>query len=88
MATLNSFGPGEQVGVFEEDILSKKLEKLLVNHNLPYGLRNRNRSDGNCWYEATADQIVMHQIENLPTDHESLRAVSYTHLTLPTKRIV
>ena len=35
--------------------------------------RAETSSDGNCWYDAIADQIVLHNVPDLPTNHKDLR---------------
>ena len=53
---------------------STLLKFYLEENNLPFVVRRRNKSDGNCWYEAIADQIELHGL-NLPSNHLFLRKV-------------
>ena len=34
---------------------------------------NHSTLDGNCWYDAAADQVVLHEIAGKPEDHVELR---------------
>jgi len=64
--------------------LSDLLAQYFTENNLPFKLRSRNRSDGNCWYEAIVDQVVLHGIEDMPVTHDTMRkAVCKALLTLP-----
>lgn len=53
------------------------LIKLLIEYNRKTGEylapRAPTRGDGNCWFRAVADQIILHSIPNLPTNHLDLR---------------
>ena len=40
---------------------------------LPLKLRRATLMDGNCWYDAAADQVLLHQIPDRPEDHRQLR---------------
>ena len=66
-------------------ITNKMLNKIDVDiENLKYGLQPENLE---YWYRKITDETI----EILPpwlTDKVNIRPVSYTHLTLPTKRIV
>ena len=35
--------------------------------------RECTKGDGNCWYRACADQVVLHNLPDLPRDHRALR---------------
>ena len=59
-----------------------------------YGLRNYGNEDNQIGQEDTPEQFienlvdVFRSVRDVLTDDGTLWAVSYTHLTLPTKRIV
>ena len=53
----------------EGDPLLKHIEAS----GLPLRLRRATLMDGNCWYDAAADQVVLHQIPGRPEDHQQLR---------------
>ena len=60
------------------------LKQFLEENNLPYRLRNANKAQGDCWYEAIADQILLHNIQDVARDHEGLREfISNALLNLP-----
>ena len=40
---------------------------------LPLRLRRTTVMDGNCWYDAAADQVLLYQIPDRPGDHHQLR---------------
>ena len=40
---------------------------------LPLKPRRATLMDGNCWYDAAADQVLLHQIPDRPGDHHQLR---------------
>jgi len=50
-----------------------RLESHIREHNLNLIPRDPTRNDGNCWYDAIADQIVLHEVPNKPTNHVDLR---------------
>ena len=45
----------------------------IKRNNLPYVERQPTRSDGNCWYDAISDQVVLNKIDNLPKNHKGIR---------------
>jgi len=49
----------------------------LWRHIQDYGLglvsRPPTRSDGNCWYDAIADQVRLHEVPGVPREHAALR---------------
>jgi len=45
----------------------------IQDYNLDLVPRAPTRNDGNCWYDAIADQILLHRLPDLPTNHISLR---------------
>jgi len=49
------------------------LQQHIQDHNLDLVPREATRIDGNCWYDAIADQIVLHQVPDMPTNHIDLR---------------
>ena len=56
----------------------------IKNYDLRLVSRPPTANDGNCWYDAIADQIVVHDLPNLPRDQASLRrAVVAAIPTLP-----
>lgn len=59
-----------EYGSQEDDALMRHIRL----HNLPYVKRSPTLSDGNCWYDAVADQITLHNIPNKPKDHVRLRS--------------
>ena len=50
-----------------------ELYEHIERNNLPYTARPPTRSDGNCWYDAIADQVVVNGIQNLPKTHQEIR---------------
>jgi len=61
----------------EEGSKNKIRGDFLLRHIEEYKLglvpRAPTRNDGNCWYDAVADQIRLHNLPGLPTDHVALR---------------
>lgn len=61
----------------EVDCMNTGLMSELAQHIRKSGLnltfRSETRSDGNCWYDAIADQIILHKVPGLPTNHADLR---------------
>ena len=49
------------------------LNKHILTRNFPLVRRGITVSNGNCWYDAVGDQIQLHKIEGLSTDHHQLR---------------
>ena len=50
-----------------------RLQSHIREHNLNLIPREATRNDGNCWYDAIADQIVLHEVPDKPTNHVDLR---------------
>merc|ERR1719369_1314517 len=50
-----------------------RLQSHIREHNLNLVPREATRNDGNCWYDAIADQIVLHDVRDKPTNHYDLR---------------
>jgi len=50
-----------------------RLESHIREHSLNLIPREATRNDGNCWYDAIADQIVLHEVPGKPTNHIDLR---------------
>jgi len=50
-----------------------RLQSHIREHNLNLVPREATRNDGNCWYDAIADQIVLHDVPDKPTNHVDLR---------------
>jgi len=50
-----------------------RLESHIREHSLNLIPREATRNDGNCWYDAIADQIVLHEVPDKPTNHIDLR---------------
>merc|ERR1719369_2236396 len=50
-----------------------RLQSHIREHNLNLIPREATRNDGNCWYDAIADQIVLHEVPDKPTNHIDLR---------------
>jgi len=50
-----------------------RLQSHIREHNLNLVPREATRNDGNCWYDAIADQIVLHDVRDKPTNHSDLR---------------
>jgi len=50
-----------------------RLESHIREHSLNLIPREATRNDGNCWYDAIADQIVLHEVPDMPTNHIDLR---------------
>jgi len=50
-----------------------RLQSHIREHNLNLIPREATRNDGNCWYDAIADQIVLHNVPDKPTNHVDLR---------------
>jgi len=50
-----------------------RLQSHIREHNLNLVPREATRNDGNCWYDAIADQIVLHAVPDKPTNHVDLR---------------
>jgi len=50
-----------------------RLQSHIREHNLNLVPREATRNDGNCWYDAIADQIVLHEVPDKPTNHVDLR---------------
>ena len=70
------------------DVTLEDAKVTLVNHikatNLPLSFRPPTRSDGNCWYDAVADQVQLLEIPDKPTDHADVRdQVTKSLLNLP-----
>ena len=63
-----------QSGIGFEDPENDLLMQHIRLNKLPYFKRRPTVSDGNCWYDAVADQIVLHNIPNKPRDHVRLRS--------------
>ena len=53
------------------DVLLRHIE----DHHLGLVFREPTIADGNCWYDAVADQIILLDLPNLPRDHVSVRAM-------------
>ena len=51
------------------DVLKQHIE----DHRLCLVFRECTEGDGNCWYRAGADQVVLHNLLGLPRDHKALR---------------
>ena len=51
------------------DVLKQHIE----DHRLCLVFRELTGTDGNCWYRAGADQVVLHDLPELPRDHRALR---------------
>ena len=51
-----------------------RLESHIREHSLNLIPREATRTDGNCWYDAIADQIVLHEVPGKPTNHLDLRS--------------
>ena len=49
------------------------LKQHIEYHRLGMIFRDCTRGDGNCWYRACADQVVLHNLPDLPRDHMALR---------------
>ena len=49
------------------------LQRHIEYHRLGLIFRDCTRGDGNCWYRACADQVVLHNLPGLPRDHLALR---------------
>ena len=56
----------------------------IKNRKLKLKFSKTTRSDGNCWFDAISDQVIVHNIPNIPRNHEDLRkAVCDAMLVLP-----
>ena len=49
------------------------LKQHIKQHRLGLIFRDCTRGDGNCWYRVCVDQVVLHNLAGLPTDHRALR---------------
>ena len=49
------------------------LKEHIKQHRLGLIFRDCTRGDGNCWYRACADQVVLHNLPDFPRDHMALR---------------
>ena len=49
------------------------LKQHIEDHCLGLVFRECTKGDGNCWYRACADQVVLHNLPDLPRDHRALR---------------
>ena len=49
------------------------LKQHIEDHCLGLVFRECTKGDGNCWYRAGADQVVLHNLPGLPRDHKALR---------------
>ena len=49
------------------------LKQHIEHHRLGMVFRDCTKGDGNCWYRACADQVVLHNLPDLPRDHRALR---------------
>ena len=54
--------------------LSDELTEHIRVSKLPLIFSKKTRADGNCWYDAAADQGVQHGITGKPWDHLGMRA--------------
>ena len=54
-------------------VLDTILQNHIREHDLNLIPRAATRSDGNCWYDAIADQIALHKVPDKPTNHVDLR---------------
>ena len=52
---------------------SDSLKQHIKQHRLGLIFRDCTRGDGNCWYRACVDQVVLYNLAGLPTDHRALR---------------
>jgi len=50
-----------------------RLESHIREHGLNLIPREATRNDGNCWYDAIADQILLHEVHDKPNNHLDLR---------------
>ena len=72
----------------EEINVADPLDSSIKTHNLPLVKRAPTLKDGNCWYDAIFDQVVLHKIPGKPANHKRLRkAVSDVLLKLPQAKI-
>jgi len=70
----------------DQKILREELENFFKQNNLPLQLRELTQRDGNSFFRAIADQIILHQILGKPTNHHTLRHAICSHLKhLPDK---
>ena len=53
------------------------LKQHIEDHCLGLVFRECTKDDGNCWYRAGADQVVLHNLPDLPRDHRALRQLDF-----------
>ena len=64
----------EEVILCKEDKQEiKKMEEFLVKANLNLVPYPYTKGDGNCWFRAMADQVVLLNIEDKPRNHKEMR---------------
>ena len=68
-----SSASGEVSVVTLEDEEGDPLLEHIEASGLPLKLRRPTLNDGNCWYDAAADQVLLHNITDKPHQHEELR---------------
>ena len=62
----------ETVITVDDDEKDPLLEHIKAS-GLPLRLRRPTLTDGNCWYDAAADQVLLHAIPDKAEDHQQLR---------------
>ena len=68
----------------EEETHADLLARCFKENDLPLRPRLWNKTDGNSWFAAIADQGVLHGIKDTPATHEAMRgAVCDALITLP-----
>ena len=68
----------------ESHIETDPLLEHIEASGLPLIMRRPTLSDGNCWYDAVADQVKLLEIPDKPTDHADVRdEVTKSLLNLP-----
>lgn len=68
----DSFHLEDQFYALEDDV--DPLDQHIFNKGLPLERSGITLSDGNCWYDAVADQVKLLDIKGVARDHKGLRS--------------